>query len=665
MVQSRKQPRHDRLEPLKRRGRVDPEPGDRERVRSRTARQPVVEQEGEPVPATGYRCSDAGVPVPVGVRERPRLTPQGVGEQLVRPVDLGGDLVVVTEVEAGMGEGVVLHPDPAALQLRELRPIQLGPAKGRTCTSRVVAQLVEGSHSLTIGDRLEVPHHGTRRRLRETGEVAAGVHELSHLVPPVRPGGADEPGNDERDGRHTEATEDRQSVLEHAGVPVVEGDQCGSRREPVPALRGGFDIVQRHRHHRFPNEPHVRGELQRVVDPVVGEHAKPRRGHPPVERLRRTAREEPLRPVAPVSAHRASVAGPGVARTARRAIVLHMVVRRAGDRDATDVGDPSSDRTPRGAGHPAVHGVLVTYRRPDDLEVMFRRLAEQERGLDTLLVVDNDPAESARAVVAGLPAGDGVRDRPRITYVASGANLGPAGGIALGMRYVLSHAADRDWLLALDDDNPPRRPDMLAELERFGTRLREQEPTVGAVGASGSRFEAERARGVRVPDDELAGAVRSDWIGGNNLPLYSVHAIRAVGVFDDQLFFGFDDLEYGLRLRAAGFGIYVHGGLWHRGRDLAGRLGIEAAPARALGEPTWRRYYSLRNLIYILRKQGHNGGAARLAARGLGKPVYNLPRHPALAAQHLALNSRAILDAYRGRMGLTVSPVPKQPVSSG
>jgi hypothetical protein len=258
---------------------------------------------------------------------------------------------------------------------------------------------------------------------------------------------------------------------------------------------------------------------------------------------------------------------------------------------------------------------------------------------------------------------DGAGGGPTVTYLPAGANLGPAGAIALGMHHVLAHAADHDWVLPLDDDNPPSAPDVIAELARFGNRLREQQPNVGAVGAGGARFVPSKARSIRVTDDELTGIVPSDWIGSGMFPLYSVHAIRAAGVFDERLFFGFDDLEYGLRLRAAGFGVYSHGSLWHRERSLYGRLGVDPTPARTLDEPTWRRYYSLRNLIYILRKQGHHAGAARLAARGLGKPVYNLPRTPRLAARHLALNSRAIVDAYRGRMGLTVSPVSKQPAA--
>ena len=48
-----------------------------------------------------------------------------------------------------------------------------------------------------------------------------------------------------------------------------------------------------------------------------------------------------------------------------------------------------------------VHGVLVTYQRPDEVKAYLEALASQTRGVDTLLVVDNDPAESARAIVEG------------------------------------------------------------------------------------------------------------------------------------------------------------------------------------------------------------------------------------------------------------------------
>ena len=40
---------------------------------------------------------------------------------------------------------------------------------------------------------------------------------------------------------------------------------------------------------------------------------------------------------------------------------------------------------------PRLLGVLVTFRRPEDLGETLHRLAEQDRKLDTLVVVDNEP----------------------------------------------------------------------------------------------------------------------------------------------------------------------------------------------------------------------------------------------------------------------------------
>lgn len=299
----------------------------------------------------------------------------------------------------------------------------------------------------------------------------------------------------------------------------------------------------------------------------------------------------------------------------------------------------------------ALHAVVVTYRRPPHLEVMLTRLAEQRRPPDTVVVVDNDVEESARDATARAPQPHGA-----VAYLPSGGNIGPAGGIALGMKHVLTHATDDDWIVLLDDDDPPRTPDLLAALEDLGMTMRAADRTVAAVGLSGTSFDQSRGIARRIPDSALVGAVPSSCIGGGQLPMYSVHAVRDVGVVDERLFFGFEDLEYGLRLRASGYGVYAHGELWLRERAHHGRLGITTPPSRSLIEPGWRRYYSLRNLIYILRLRGHPLGAARLAARGVGKPLWNLPASPRLAGRNLMLNTSAIIDAYLGRMGRTVEP---------
>ncbi len=148
-------------------------------------------------------------------------------------------------------------------------------------------------------------------------------------------------------------------------------------------------------------------------------------------------------------------------------------------------------------------------------------------------------------------------------------------------------------------------------------------------------------------------------MGGNQFPCYSVHAVRAVGVFDERFFINFEELDYGLRMQDHGFGIYAHGdAVASRApsrRARQHRPGTRPPPRR----PGWRRYYSLRNLVFLMRQRGHRLVALRVSLLNLAKPLYNFPRSPRLAWAHLRLNARAVADAYRGRMGRTVEPTPK------
>jgi GT2 family glycosyltransferase len=298
---------------------------------------------------------------------------------------------------------------------------------------------------------------------------------------------------------------------------------------------------------------------------------------------------------------------------------------------------------------PRLYGVLVTFRRPDQLASMLSAVSGQTRPLEHLVVVDNAPTADTRAIVrTGAPAAE---------YVASPENLGPAGGIALGMERVLERADDRDWVLTLDDDDPPHDREVFDMLHAFAAEVTARDEPAAAVGLAGGRFDRRRGRMIRVPDEELHGAVSVDCIAGNLFPCYSIRAVRAVGVPQRDLFFGLEELEFGLRLRDAGYSLYGHGHTWHENRLANGRIGARLAPARSLGDATWRRYYSLRNLVRILRDRGETAAAVRVTlVAGIGKPVANLARDPGGALRHLRLNARACRDAWSHRMGRTVEP---------
>jgi glycosyltransferase involved in cell wall biosynthesis len=293
--------------------------------------------------------------------------------------------------------------------------------------------------------------------------------------------------------------------------------------------------------------------------------------------------------------------------------------------------------------------VLVTFRRPAALAAMLAAVDAQTLPLCELVVVDNAPSPEHGEIVAAAST--------PTRYLPARENLGPAGGLALGMDALLATVSDDDWILTLDDDDPPTDPSLLATLFEFACVMRAEDRRTGSVGLSGTRFDDRRGRIVRVPDEELHGAVRVDSIAGNQFPMYAAAAVREVGTLRPELFFGFEELELGLRMGDAGYALYAHGGLWHSGRCAGGRLGLRPAPSRALDVPTWRRYYSLRNLVFILRDRGRSAAALRVTAvTGFAKPAANLFRAPRLAWRHLVVNARACRDGWTGRMGRTVEP---------
>jgi glycosyltransferase involved in cell wall biosynthesis len=301
---------------------------------------------------------------------------------------------------------------------------------------------------------------------------------------------------------------------------------------------------------------------------------------------------------------------------------------------------------------PKLYGVLVTFRRPASLAKTLNMLAEQDRRLDQLVIVDNWPMPETRAIVDEYE-----RRGYAVEYLATSENTGCTGGWAQGMERVLEVADDRDWIVVLDDDDPPFSTAMLGELERFGAEMRARDPKTAVVGMVGGRFDWNRGAIVRPLDDELTGPVPVDFIGGNQLPFYLAKAIRDVGPFSRDIFIDLDEVELGLRLRRVGYSLYADGRRWRERREASGRLGIDVRPSRTLSPVTWRRYYSLRNAIYILRSYGRSGSALRVTlVRGVGKPLANLPLAPRNAVLHLRLNWKACRDGWTGRMGRRVEP---------
>ncbi|QCB94436.1 glycosyltransferase family 2 protein [Cellulomonas shaoxiangyii] len=106
---------------------------------------------------------------------------------------------------------------------------------------------------------------------------------------------------------------------------------------------------------------------------------------------------------------------------------------------------------------PVLTVAVLTFRRNDMLRALLPRLCEQVGELAAagtsaeVLVVDNDPAGGASAVVAE-------REDPEVRYVAE-----PRPGIAVARERALAESSRSDALVFLDDDEVPE-PGWLAHL---------------------------------------------------------------------------------------------------------------------------------------------------------------------------------------------------------
>lgn len=182
--------------------------------------------------------------------------------------------------------------------------------------------------------------------------------------------------------------------------------------------------------------------------------------------------------------------------------------------------------TPRPTG-PQVLVAVLTYRRTELLDGLLHQLVGHARSLDpaaTVLVVDNDPAASAREVVEHRRA-DGVR------YAHE-----PRPGIAAARNRALAEAAaaGADALVFLDDDELPS-PRWLATLvgawQEWGCAA-VTGPVVATFAAPVDPWV--RGSGVfdpprRATGDHVAGA------GAGNL-LLDVAEVRTLGLaFDERL----------------------------------------------------------------------------------------------------------------------------------
>ena len=264
----------------------------------------------------------------------------------------------------------------------------------------------------------------------------------------------------------------------------------------------------------------------------------------------------------------------------------------------------------------------------------------------TVIVVDNGSTDGTLdAVREAFPTAVVIRSDENLGF-AEGNNLGIGAALAAGADHVLvlnnDTVADEGLIEALVTE-ARRRPDAGA----LCPLIRYVDPP-DRIWYAGARFDPRRTHngshtGYGERDTGQYHAVREIGRATGAAMLVPRAVIEDVGMFDGDLFIQVEDVDWSLRMRAAGYRILFvpTAVLWHH---VAMTSGGEHGPNTA--------YYEMRNTLVVCARHAPLRGLPRLR-RELGVVGVHL-LHARLAPRPLA-NARAVLEGWRdfhaGRLG--------------
>jgi GT2 family glycosyltransferase len=278
--------------------------------------------------------------------------------------------------------------------------------------------------------------------------------------------------------------------------------------------------------------------------------------------------------------------------------------------------------------------VVLNWNGGDDTLAALRSL----EGVETICV-DNASADGSDSRIE--------EQLPAVELIRTGANLGFAGGNNVGIRRALDRGAD--WVLLLNND-AVAEPGLVEALERAAA----DRPDAGLLACrvlfedgvrvqyAGASFNARLGYSGRVATtgpDEPHDVGRAD---GAALAVSRPAAERA-GLLDETLFMYVEDVEWSLRVRAAGFAVVFvpDARVRHKGSAASG--------GRA---STTNLYYDTRNTIAVSERHAPLPPVLRGLRRGVivGAHLVQALTHPERASA-----VRAVLagwrDARAGRSG--------------
>ena len=232
-----------------------------------------------------------------------------------------------------------------------------------------------------------------------------------------------------------------------------------------------------------------------------------------------------------------------------------------------------------------------------DLFECLLSLAETRHNASSILVLDNSAAGLKDDISVAFGSVDLLRPEAPVSF---------AGAANIGIRHAISSGARRVFLLNDDVTVHPETLSLLAEAERetgpglYAPQIwpyRHQEPRMRY------RFDWRKRLLVREPAQQTGVLTALDYAEASAV-LISAEVFEAVGGFDEDFGFYFEDADFSVRAKEAGFPVVEVPGarVWHKVSASAGK-----------GLSPFKAYYRARNTLKFALKHRRLSSPARNA----------------------------------------------------
>lgn len=287
-------------------------------------------------------------------------------------------------------------------------------------------------------------------------------------------------------------------------------------------------------------------------------------------------------------------------------------------------------------------GFIITYQRPQVLLTTLDAIFSQSLPPQQLWIIDNSEDRETEQILKE-------KNDSRLTYVRMGKNAGPAGAAAKGLE--LSGKAGLEWIYWGDDNDPPFREDCFERL----LAIRDVNPFCGILGAVGQYFDRRKGKILRVQTRLLEKKywIEVDYVAGGMCMLVNGDVARSGIAPDPKLFFGFEELDFCLKVKRKGYSIVVDCGLFLEARALHGRLDFKL-PIYLKKTNLVREYYSLRNLLYISDSASLPFMKYQLIKKWMAKSIYGFRYGLGYGFKNFKLIMLAFFHYFRGVKGKTI-----------